>query len=431
MSAWKAAFVEEWQRRQTESEQSRRFEFPLVDEIFSDADVLAMAEVLLSGQLTKAKNVQKFEEEFAKYVGVPFAVMVNSGSSANLLAVAAASNSARTIQLKSGDEVLIPAVCWSTSVWPLVQHGLKPVFVDVDPVTLNIDLKDMAKKITPRTRGFMAVHILGNAAPVKRMREIVAHHKLIWIEDTCESLGSLGDGKFLGALGDFGTYSFFYSHHITTGEGGMVVCKTQEDVDLLRCLRAHGWSRELSNRAELEALHNQVDPRFLFVNVGYNLRPMEVQGALGLSQLKRVDEMSRHRNENRKAVLGALERNPKWKKQFVFIEASSDVKPSWFGFCALLADKYADQLPAFLAYLTSCGIENRPIVSGNFARQPALATLGLNLKPESFIGAEKIHQQGFFIGLRTQAVDQVRIRRLVDSLLDFDFEMRSRVAKHG
>jgi CDP-6-deoxy-D-xylo-4-hexulose-3-dehydrase len=431
MSAWKAAFLEEWQRRSSESEQSRRFEFPLIDDSFSEEDVLAMAEVLLSGQLTKAKCVQKFEEEFAHYVGAPFAVMVNSGSSANLLSVAAAANSARSIHFNSGDEVLIPAVCWSTSVWPLVQHGLKPVFVDVDPRTLNIDLKDMAKKITPRTRGFMAVHILGNSAPIAKMHEIVDKHNLIWIEDTCESLGSRGSGKILGTLGNFGTYSFFYSHHITTGEGGMVVCQTQEDADLLRCLRAHGWSRELSNKAELEAKHHQVDPRFLFVNVGYNLRPMEVQGALGSTQLKRINEMSTNRNENRKAVIEALERSDAWEKQFEFIEAPADVEPSWFGFCALLDKKYADQLPEFLTYLTSCGIENRPIVSGNFARQPALASLGIHLKPESFHGAEEVHQRGFFIGLRTNEVDQMRVKRLADALLGYDFVSRLKVAKHG
>jgi len=172
-------------------------------------------------------------------------------------------------------------------VWPIVQLGMEPVLVDIDPHTLNVDLEKLKSKITSKTKAMVVVHILGNSAPMTSLLKLCADNDLIVIEDTCESLGSKTNGKFLGTLGDFGTFSFYYSHHITTGEGGMVLCHSQEDYDLLKCLRAHGWSREMSNRKELEELHSDVDPRFLFVNVGYNFRPMEIQAAFGLHQLER------------------------------------------------------------------------------------------------------------------------------------------------
>jgi len=167
--------------------------------------------------------------------------MVNSGSSANLLAMSVAYHYSieTNTGLTKGCEVLVPSVCWSTSVWPIVQFGCKPVFVDVDPKTLNIDLEDMKKKITKETKGIIAVHVLGNATDMKEFMKIVEEHKLVLIEDNCESLGSTSNDKYLGTFGQFGTFSFFFSHHMTTGEGGMVVCHTEDHYFLLLSMRAH------------------------------------------------------------------------------------------------------------------------------------------------------------------------------------------------
>jgi CDP-6-deoxy-D-xylo-4-hexulose-3-dehydrase len=421
MKDWKSLFVEEWRRRAEVSAKSPYF-FPLIEQTFTQEDVLAMADVLLSGRLTMADNVRCFETMFAEYIGAPHAVMVNSGSSANLLAMTALTNQMRERRLEAGDEVLVPAVCWSTSIWPIFQCGLKPVFVDVDPHTLNVDLNQLQAQITSRTRGFMAVHILGNSAPLKELNEIVEKNRLLWIEDTCESLGTRAMGRRLGSFADFGTYSFYYSHHITTGEGGMVVCKTKEDADLLRCLRAHGWSRALSNHVEFEKAHHDIDPRFLFVNVGFNFRPIEVQAALGISQLKRINEMNQTRVANHSAVIRAVRESARWKGQFEFIEAASGTEPVWFGFCCLLSEKIKTSLNEFLAYLTAHGVDNRPIVSGNWARQPALKHFDVNLQPEQFKGAEAIHQRGFFIGLHNERLSQETNCRLAETLLGFEFQ---------
>lgn len=423
MSHWQEALKLEIKRKQSElgHSQSGKMHFPLIEQAFDEDDILAMAEVITSGQLTMSAKVREFEKKFAEFVGAPYAVMVNSGSSANLLALAAACNFKRPKHLNPGDEVLVPAVCWSTSVWPLFQFGLKPVFIDVDTVTLNVSIKDLKAKLTPKTKGFMAVHILGNCANMDAVLEIVKANDLILIEDTCESLGSKYRDKVLGTIGLFGTYSFYYSHHMTTGEGGMVTCQTQEDVDLLRCLRAHGWTRELSNKAEIEKAHSDVDSRFLFVNLGYNLRPMEVQAALGMSQLKKLEKMNRGRVQNHHLIRNALTAHPLWKNHFTFVEAADNASPVWFGFTMLLHEKFRHKKQEYLSYLTAKGIENRPVVSGNFVRQPALKSLGLNCKPEDFPGAEEIDSRGFFIGIHTNILTDQQVTYLTDTLLSFEF----------
>ncbi len=424
---WKQAIEREWQRRAEAQRQASAagpglvFEFPLIAQSFDHTEIVAMVDTMLSGRLTMASVVREFEARFAEAVGAPHAVMVNSGSSANLLAVAAAANPARARHLRPGDEVLVPAVCWPTSVWPILQHGLTPVFVDTDPRTLNADLADLRARITPRTRGLVAVHVLGNSAAMAGLVGLAAEHGLILIEDTCESLGSRADGRCLGTFGDFGTYSFYYSHHVTTGEGGMVVCRTRADLDLLKCLRAHGWTRELSDRAAVEARHPDIDARFLFVNLGFNLRPTEVQAAMGLRQLERLDRMNATRVDNWARLRRALEIHPRWRAQLAFPEAAPGTEPAWFGFPCLLDPGAGADHRAYLAYLTARGVENRPIISGNFARQPAVRLLGLDADPAAYPGAEHVHRHGFFIGLHTEPLGDAVVARLADILLGFPF----------
>ncbi len=420
MADWKQVIRDEWNRRRR-TDEPQGF-FPLISQSFDDREIIATVDALLSGRLTLAEQVRSFERRFAEIVGAKYAVMVNSGSSANLLALAAASNPARKRRLEPGDEVLIPAVCWSTSLWPIVQMGLKPVFVDASPETLNMDLEDLRRKITKKTRGVMAVHILGNAAPMADVVKLVRDHGLLLIEDTCESLGTRFRDQYLGTLGDFGSYSFYYSHHITTGEGGMVVCGSLEDYDLLKCLRAHGWSRELSDREEIERANREIDPRFLFVNVGYNLRPLEVQAAFGHCQLDRLAHMNEIRNANRSRIISAFEAHPKWEGQLQFPVAPKDIEPVWFGFAALLGPKIAHHCGRYLRYLSASGIENRPVISGNFTRQPALELLGIQCDPREFPGAEEIGRRGFFAGLHTEPLSTEKIGQVVNLMLDHDFD---------
>ena len=195
---------------------SRDF-YPLLNNAFSEEDLISGINVLASGQLTMSNKTKNFENEFAKKIGTKYALMVNSGSSANLLATFAACNPLRKNRFKPGDEVLIPAICWSTSLWPLVQSGLKPIFVDVAKDTLNVNPDALIKKINNKTKVIMLVHVLGGATNVEKIRNIARKKKIILIEDTCESLGAKFKNKYLGTFGDFGTYSFYYSHQISSG----------------------------------------------------------------------------------------------------------------------------------------------------------------------------------------------------------------------
>ena len=416
---WRDALIAEWQAREQQSRADLPL-FPLIAQGFDAREIVAAVETLMTGRITMGDSVRAFEDALARHLGVPYAVMVNSGSSANLLAVAVMGNPARQRHLKPGDEVLVPAVCWPTSVWPIVQLGYRPVFVDVDPATLNISIEDLRRRITPLSRAIVAVHILGNSVNTEALQAVAQEHDLFLLEDTCESLGSESYGRPLGTLGDLGTFSFYYSHHITTGEGGAVVCHTQEDADLLRCLRAHGWSRDLSNRRQVEAEHADIDSRFLFVNTGFNVRPLEIQAAFGLQQLERLPSMNATRNRNLARLHAALQAHQRWTGQFSFPAASPGTIPAWFGSPFLLNASLASQKRDYLGYLGANGVETRPIVSGNFIRQPALALLGFDLDPAAYPGAEEIDRRGFFIGVHTEPLADAKIERLADIIQGYD-----------
>jgi CDP-4-dehydro-6-deoxyglucose reductase, E1 len=392
--------------------------FPLVDSSYDNQEIISCMATLLSGQLTMGEKVRQFEREFAAYCGARHAVMVNSGSSANLLALSVLTNPLRGVHLKPGDKVAVPAVCWSTSLWPVIQTGLVPVLVDVDPRTLNLSIPALRAALRRHElKAVLMVHVLGNSTELPQLLELVAEHGLLLVEDTCESLGSVCDGRMLGTLGCFGTFSFYFSHHMTTIEGGMVLAETDEDYDLLKCLRAHGWSREQSNRAELESANRHIDPRFLFVNVGYNLRPMEIQAAFGLEQLKRLDEMNRQRRANVRRIREAFGRHARWRGQLHFPEATAGLDPCWFGFPFLVDAALDLDYRKFTSSLMRHGVDTRPIVSGNMALQPAVRHFNIELGLGPFTGAQAVHDRGLFIGCHARELADATIARLVDLIL--------------
>jgi CDP-6-deoxy-D-xylo-4-hexulose-3-dehydrase len=392
--------------------------FPLVDSSYDNQEIIRCMETLLSGQLTMGSRVKEFEAAFAATIGAPHAVMVNSGSSANLLAVAASVNPVRSVHLSPGDRVAVPAVCWSTSVWPIIQCGLVPVLVDVDPATLNISIPALREAMRRQPiRGLVMVHVLGNSTDIEPLLALVGEHRLILIEDTCESLGTTWCGAYLGTLGDFGTFSFYFSHHMTTIEGGMVVARSLEDCDLLRCLRAHGWSREQSNRAEIERNNPTIDPRFLFINVGYNLRPMEIQAAFGAEQIRRLSEMNTNRRNNVERIRTAFAAHPRWRGQLEFPHATSGLDPCWFGFPFLIAGRVPLDYQRLTQMLLSRGIDTRPIVSGNMALQPALRHFAVDVDGGPFNGAQSVHDRGLFIGAHAKPLTDARVALLVDTVL--------------
>ena len=374
---------------------------------FSNEDIICGIEILLSKKITMAGLTKKFEHEFAKYIGSKYALMVNSGSSANLLSTFALINPLKKNRLNKGDECLIPSLCWSTSLWPIVQAGLVPKFVDVLPNTLNVSIKEIEKKITKKTKAIMAVHVLGNSTNMELLKKIVQKNKLYLIEDTCESLGSRYGNKFLGNFGDFGTYSFYYSHQITSGEGGMITCNNKSDYNIIHTLRAHGWDRGLKNNKS----------NFNFINSGFNVRPSEISAAIGYNQFKRLNKLKNVRFLNRNKIINSLKSSNKWKNQFTFIEADKKLQPSWFGLPILINKKFISKKNRFLDYLNKCGIETRPIISGNFINQKSVKLYNLNPNKLKFKGAQEIEDRGFFIGIHTDLISDKKLSFITEKLL--------------
>ena len=385
--------------------------YSLVGEPFLKEDLLAGIETLLKGRITMSEVTKKFELEFASYIGSKHALMVNSGSSANLLAFFSSINPKNKKKLYKNDECLIPALCWSTSLWPIVQTGLKPKFVDVDLNTFNIDLNKLEKKITSKTKAILAVHVLGNSTNMTRLVNIAKKYNLTLIEDTCESLGSKYKNKYLGTYGKFGTYSFYVSHQLIAGEGGMLVCNDTSDYKIAHTLRAHGWDRGLDNKR---------NTKFNFINSGFNLRPLDITAAIGFSQFKRLKKSNNIRKENRNKIVNALKNSPKWKNQLAFLEPVKNLDPSWFGIPILINKKYIKNKSKYLNYLNKKGVETRPIISGNFVNQPSIKLYNLNKNLEKFPNAQDIENRGFFIGLHTKKVDKKELKKLTNILLSIN-----------
>ena len=395
----------------------KKFKYPLLSDAFSKSDINCGLKVLSSKHITMSKITRNFEKQFAKKLGRKYALMTNSGSSANLLAVSAIINPLFKNKLKPGDEVLIPAVCWSTSLWPIIQNNLKPVFVDVELDTFNVSIKDLKKKITSKTKAFMCIHVLGTSANLSQIKKLTNKKNIILIEDTCESLGAKFNNKFLGTFGELGTFSFYYSHQITSGEGGMIVCNNLNNYNIIKSLRSHGWSRDTTFHNTYKKKFKKLDDRFLFINSGYNLRPTDIQAAIAHNQFKRLNKFITIRNYNRKKIIEKVKNNKKWNNQFYFINHSKQIKPSWFGLPMLINKKYSNKKKKFLNHLTKCGIENRPILSGNFTNQPATELYNLNSKRLVFVNAQKVEDLGFFIGLHTKKISNKIAEYIAENLL--------------
>jgi CDP-6-deoxy-D-xylo-4-hexulose-3-dehydrase len=354
---------------------------------FGADEVYGAVEALVSTWVTMGKRVRAFEEAFADWVGTRHAVMVNSGSSANLVGLAAL---VHTGQLRLGDEVLVPAVAWSTSLFPVAQCGLRPVLVDVDPQTLCIDVALAAAAMGPRTRGVIAVHLLGQPADVRGLKAL----DLVVLEDACAAHGAQIGGRRCGGLGAVGTFSFFFSHHITTIEGGMIVTDDHAVSEAARALRAHGWIRELDGREAVAQAHPEIDPRFLFTAAGWNLRPTEVAGAFGLRQLQRLDAWVERRRTNHREWCAAL---ADFSHLQVFPERPGGTHAA-FAFPMLLSRDAPVQRAEFMSHLESRKIATRPISGSNLARQPAFARVpGARVHGELPV-SDAVHTRGLFIG---------------------------------
>ena len=415
-------FLENLISKYSKKELSKNILYPLIDDAFLTIDILKGIEVMLTGKITMLEITQQFEYEFAKHIGRKYALMVNSGSSANLISAFALVNPRKKNFLKRNDEFLIPVLCWSTSLWPFVQAGLKPRFVDVDVNNFNMNMDEFKKKLTKEVKAIVAVHVLGNSTQIAEVAKIAKSRNIFLVEDTCESLGAKYKKKYLGTFGDFGTYSFFYSHQITSGEGGMVVCNSREDYELIYSMRSHGWSRKLkrSNIKKSTNFNIVNDTSFNFINSGFNLRPLDVSAAIGLSQFRRLNSMVQNRLINRKKIINKLIHSPLWNQQFSFLEITKNTKSSPFGLPILINKKYLSKKEKFFNFLKKKDIETRIIMGGNFVNQQSVKIYNLNSKNDNFPKAQEIEDTGFYIGIHPKSISNEILKHLEENLLKID-----------
>ena len=378
--------------------------YSLSNDTWDDKELDAINRVIKSNNFTMGKEVLRYEKEFAHHFGVKYAVMSNSGSSANLLAVSALLYSGR---LNKGDEVLVPAVSWSTTFFPLEQCGLKTRLVDIDKKTLNIDLNQVEKAITLRTKAIFAVDLLGNPNDFDRLQDICQRNNLILLEDNCESMGAKYKNRFAGTFGIMGTFSTFYSHHLCTMEGGMTVTNDEELYHYLLSIRAHGWTRQLPKDSNLYHKNdNEFYESFQFIMPGYNLRPLEMEAAIGYEQIKKLDRFIDIRRENAEYFKKKIYDDNRFYIQDEIGESS------WFGFALILKEEYRGQREKFVTAFRKSGIEVRPIVAGNFAKQPAFKYMDSSISGE-LVNADYIHENGFFVGNHS-----IEMKKEIDLLVE-------------
>ncbi len=361
--------------------------YPLATTSWDQEEIEAIEDIINLNQFTMGQKVEQFEKEFAAFFNCTDAVMVSNGSAANLLMLALLKYKHRL----TGD-IIVPTVSWSTTYFPVNQMGFQLNFVDIDPQTLNIDPEKIEAAITPSTCAIFAVNLLGNPCQYQKILDIAKRHNLILIEDNCESFGAIAENnRYTGTLGQLGSFSFFFSHHIQTMEGGMITCHSSEDAEYLRSLRAHGWSRHLSTQNSITTLDEDPFKRnFCFVTPGFNVRPLEMAGAIGSVQLKKWPTMLSHRRANAEYI------QAKATSPFFRLQQETG-QSSWFGFSIILQDLLKGHRHTLIQKLSQHQIETRPIVAGNFLKQPVIKQLDYIAQP-SYDSADDIDENGFFIG---------------------------------
>ncbi|HKT80001.1 MAG TPA: DegT/DnrJ/EryC1/StrS family aminotransferase [Vicinamibacterales bacterium] len=366
--------------------------YELASTSWGPEEIDAIIRTLREGRVTIGDAVRLFEEQFAARFGVKHAVMVNSGSSANLVGVAALFHT-RTRTLQRGDEVIVPALSWATTYHPLQQYGLRLRFVDIDLDTLNMDVSQLEQALTPRTRMLMGVSILGNPAALDVMRAFCDRHGLYFFEDNCESLGATLNGKPCGTFGDLGTFSTFYSHHISTMEGGVLVTDNTEIAHLARAVRNHGWARDLPADSPLGPFPtgDGFFEAYRFIMPGYNVRPLEICGAVGLEQLKKLDRMLEIRRQNAALFTSLFANDPR------FILQKENGKSSWFSFTMILRPGLGVDRARVMDAMRQADIGFRMITGGSFLRHEAAKFFDYSVCG-TIVNANIAHDRGFFVG---------------------------------
>ncbi len=365
--------------------------YELAASSWSQEEIAAIQRVIESGRVTMGLWVDRFEAALARYLGRKYAVMVNSGSSANLIAVASLFYK-RERPLQRGDEVIVPAIAWSTTYHPLQQYGLSLKFIDVEIDTLNMDVGQLEAALGPRTRMIVAASVLGNPAALDVIRAFADKHALYFLEDNCESLDAELNGRKTGTFGDIATQSLFFSHHISTMEGGVLLTDDRELFHLARSLRAHGWARELPDDTDLLESHNDDFPEaYRFILPGYNVRPLEICGAVGIEQLKKLPRMTEARRANWALFQELFQADER------FIIQRENGKSSSFCFTIVLNPELGLDRVRALRALKKADIGYRMITGGCFPRHDVIRYYDYDCIGD-LANANHAHDLGFFVG---------------------------------
>ena len=366
--------------------------YPLALSSWDQDEIKAIHKVIESDQYSMGKFVKEFEKDFANYVNSKYCIMVNSGSTSNLIAIAALFFRKEN-PLKAGDEVIVPAVSWSTTYTPLQQYGMKVKFVDIDLDTLNYDLDALEEAVTDKTKLIVAVNLLGNSNDFNRIEEIINNRDIILFEDNCESLGATLNNKKAGTFGLLGSYSTFFSHHMSTMEGGLITTDDEELYHIILSLRSHGWTRHLpkENHVTGTKSDNHFEESFKFVLPGYNVRPVEMSGAIGIEQLKKVPNFVKVRRDNAEYF------QEKFKDSKYFRIQKEIGDSSWFGFSLIVNEDAPFTREEIIEFLTKSKVDCRPIVAGNFTKNEVIKYFDYEIHG-SLKNSDIIDTRGFFVG---------------------------------
>lgn len=364
--------------------------YELAYSTFDENEKKVMYDVIESDVFTMGKKVKAFENEFANYFNKKYAIMVNSGSSANLVGLASLFFK-KDNPLKRGDEVIVPCISWATTFHPLQQYGLKLKFVDIELETLNYDIEELKKAVTPNTKMIVTVSVLGNPNYFDEIEKICEENNIYLFDDNCESMGAKYNGKFTGTSGLINTYSTFFSHHISTMEGGLILTDDFEIYCLCKSLRNHGWTRDQDEGSPIyKKKKDDFFEAYRFILPGYNVRPGELQGAIGLEQIKKLPQMLLQRRKNAQYF------QSKFKNDKRFIIQKEVGESSWFSFTMIIHPTSGIKREEVFSALRKADIGYRIITGGNFLEHDVIQYF--NYEVTKSTNASYAHNYGFFVG---------------------------------